>query len=228
MSDEEFLARWSRRKQEASARQAAPQVERDADLQAGARSPDAPQKAEHLEPDLSSLPPIEAIDATTDITAFLRKGIPPELTLAALRHAWSADPAIRDFVGLAENAWDFNDPNAMPGFGPLDYSPEQVEELVRRVVGGVRRAAECLPDALTEGAMPTERPPSFGNPSTRAPALPGRVPHRPLPDETICCEPSSAPAALQPLNVTPAKPQDLPMRRRTHGGALPQLDDQRP
>ena len=82
--------------------------------------------------DLSSLPPIESIDAATDITAFLRKGIPQELRHAALRRAWSADPAIRDFVGLAENAWDFNDPNAMPGFGPLDCSEAEVSALVDR------------------------------------------------------------------------------------------------
>jgi hypothetical protein len=30
-----------------------------------------------------------------------------------------ADPAVRDFVGLSENAWDFTDPNGVPGFGPL-------------------------------------------------------------------------------------------------------------
>lgn len=30
-----------------------------------------------------------------------------------------ADPVIRTYVGLAENAWDFNDPHAMAGFGPI-------------------------------------------------------------------------------------------------------------
>jgi hypothetical protein len=51
------------------------------------------------------------------------------LDLAALRNAWRADPNIRDFVGVAESQWDFNDPNAMPGFGPLealDYVPNVV------------------------------------------------------------------------------------------------------
>ena len=96
------------------------------------------------------MPPIESIDAATDITAFLRKGIPQELSRAALRRAWSADPAIRDFVGLAENAWDFNDPNAMPGFGPLDYSAEQVDALVRRILGGVVETAERLADPVED------------------------------------------------------------------------------
>ena len=35
------------------------------------------------------------------------------------------DPAIRDFVGLSENSWDFTDPNAMGGFGPLPDAPAQ-------------------------------------------------------------------------------------------------------
>ena len=53
--------------------------------------------------------------------------------------------------GFAENAWDFNDPNAMPGFGPLDCSAEQIDALVGRIVGGVRGAAESLTTAVADG-----------------------------------------------------------------------------
>jgi hypothetical protein len=31
-----------------------------------------------------------------------------------------ADPTIRDFIGLSENAWDFSSSNGLHGFGPLD------------------------------------------------------------------------------------------------------------
>src|SRR6476659_11089061 len=150
MSDEEFLARWSRRKREASAgnpasEPAEPMEARDPTPSSGsAEDPPTPDV------DLSSLPPIESIDGATDITAFLRRGIPQELSRAALRRAWTSDPAIRDFVGLAENAWDFNDPNAMPGFGPLDCSANQVDALVRRIVGGLVQAAEGLPVSPAE------------------------------------------------------------------------------
>ena len=116
MSDEEFLARWSRRKAEARTVVDAPQP---LPAQLEASNPALPGSGENVDDpefDLSSLPPIESITGVTDITAFLRKGIPAELSRAALRRAWAADPAIRDFIGLAENAWDFNDPNAMPGF----------------------------------------------------------------------------------------------------------------
>jgi hypothetical protein len=56
----------------------------------------------------TALPPLESIAAESDIRCFLAPGVPAELTRAALRHAWVADPAIRDFVGLSENAWDFD------------------------------------------------------------------------------------------------------------------------
>ena len=69
--------------------------------------------------DPATLPSIESITAGSDIRAFLQSGVPAELTKAALRRAWTTDPAIRDFIGMAENQWDFTDPTAMPGFGPL-------------------------------------------------------------------------------------------------------------
>jgi len=69
--------------------------------------------------DLASLPTLQSITAGTDIRSFLGSGVPVELTKAALRRAWVTDPAIRDFIGIAESQWDFNDPTAMPGFGPL-------------------------------------------------------------------------------------------------------------
>src|SRR5262245_31602247 len=53
--------------------------------------------------DLSTLPSLDSITAETDIRVFLQKGVPPHLTRAALRRAWSADPNIRDFIGIAEN-----------------------------------------------------------------------------------------------------------------------------
>src|SRR5438270_13518348 len=148
MSEEEFLARWSRRKREASS--GTPERTEPMEAHDPTSPPRAVEDPSNRGVDLSSLPPIESIDAVTDITAFLRKGIPQELSRAALRRAWSADPAIRDFVGLAENAWDFNDPNAMPGFGPLDCSAEQLKALADRVVGGVRQVTEKLADSLEE------------------------------------------------------------------------------
>src|SRR5467141_114877 len=69
--------------------------------------------------DPASLPALQSITVGTDIRSFLGSNVPVELTKAALRRAWVTDPAIRDFIGIAESQWDFNDPTAMPGFGPL-------------------------------------------------------------------------------------------------------------
>ncbi len=107
---------------------------RDEAPKAGAQDIAVQPAPETPEPefDPATLPPLESISSVSDITAFLRAGVPADLTRAALRRVWTADPAIRDFVGLAENAWDFTDPNAMPGFGPLEMTDE-----VRRMIAEV-------------------------------------------------------------------------------------------
>jgi hypothetical protein len=69
--------------------------------------------------DPSGLPSIDAITANTGVRGFLQSRVPAELARAALRQASTSDPAIRNFIGIAENQWDFNDPNAISGFGPL-------------------------------------------------------------------------------------------------------------
>jgi Protein of unknown function (DUF3306) len=91
--------------------------------------------------DVAQLPPLDSIGADTDITAFLHRDVPPDLTRAALRRAWTSDPTIKNFVGLVENGWDFNDPSAMSGFGPI--SAEEVARLAGKVI-------EALPEAVPE------------------------------------------------------------------------------
>jgi hypothetical protein len=215
MSDEQFLARWSRRKQEAAVADTAP--EETAEAHGSSLCKRAAAEPVPPETDLSNLPPIESIDAATDVTAFLREGIPQELSRAALRRAWSADPAIRDFVGLAENAWDFNDPNAMAGFGPLDYSAEQVDALVRRIVGGVLETGESLLNPLAETAENAARsaPAEAGSAQSSHPVKAITEP-RPL-DEFATAEMPSNSAASQPA----AANEETSLPRRTHGGALP-------
>lgn len=169
MSDEEFLSRWSRRKRAA---EISPESLTPAPVSSPPKKEDAGsavvsevESADEL--DLSALPPLDSITAATDVTGFLRKGVPLSLTREALRRAWLADPTIRDFVGLAENAWDFNDPNAMPGFGPLDHTPEQVRDLVARIFGNPQRvidgddtnsaAPQLQPDAVNTAEVESDK-----------------------------------------------------------------------
>jgi len=141
-----FLTRWSQRKW-AAAKGAVPEQNearlsvQDENSSTKEQRTATPSPAgsdpvpENQPVDLGSLPPIELISADTDITAFLRPGVPAELTRAALRRAWSTDPAIRDFVGLVENGWDFNDPQAMAGFGRIE--PGDVARLLSQKIGEV-------------------------------------------------------------------------------------------
>nr|WP_249782077.1 DUF3306 domain-containing protein [Bradyrhizobium sp. NBAIM14] len=78
------------------------------------------------------LPAVESISDRTDISAYLRCGVPKDLARAALRRAWTADPAIRDFIGIADNQWNFNDSDAMSGFGPLELTAPIWSRICRR------------------------------------------------------------------------------------------------
>jgi hypothetical protein len=215
MSDDQFLARWSRRKQEAKAPRVEPVLE--SAVKAPASAPSDCAAPEPLKTELPNLPPIESINAATDITAFLRKGIPQAVSRAALRRAWSADPAIRDFVGLAENAWDFNDPNAMPGFGALDYPAEQVDALVRRIVGGLVETAESAPNLAEAAEGGARSAPAKAGCARSSNSVKAITDPRPF-DEPAAGELRSSSAAPQPMTASGG----AAVPRRTHGGALPQ------
>jgi hypothetical protein len=219
MSDEEFLARWSRRKREAKVTADAPPQTQTAETP----NPAPPVVAENpvdAEVDLASLPPIDSITAATDVTAFLRHGIPQDLSRAALRRAWAADPAIRDFVGLAENAWDFNDPHAMPGFGPLDCSEEQLGALVDRIVGGVRGAADSLTTAIAEQKDTSESPDSDHELPLESRASEA-VADLSSAEGISSDQPPSLPAAVQPDAPQSVESDQAANRRHPHGSALP-------
>lgn len=98
---------------------------------------------------LETLPAIAAITATTDIRAFLKPGVPDMLKHAALRRAWATDLAIRDFVGIAENQWDFNKPQDIPGFGLLDPS-ENIQRLVPTISIDPSTKSENAPERQLE------------------------------------------------------------------------------
>ena len=159
---ENFVTRWSRRKREAAQEPEAATsgpapgtgVESERATQPVQKSdsacvaPNGAAGLPELPFDLASLPPIESITGASDIRAFLAPGVPSELTRAALRRVWTADPAIRDFVGLAENAWDFNAPGAIAGFGSLEMTDELRREVMRMVGKGLTSDGTIAPEAI--------------------------------------------------------------------------------
>lgn len=219
--DEEFLARWSRRKHEAKrGGQVGPQPLEAAKAQRAGPADGPLAEPAHPTVDLSSLPPIDSIDAATDIAVFLGNDIPLELRRAALRRAWTTDPAIRDFVGLAENAWDFNDPNAIPGFGSLDLLQAEVSRIVEPIVGGVQQVAVDLPE-IRAAAQSVEQSPGQESGSDRALAsMPATAGER-TPDETTITDLPSALVTPQPATSENGKCVETPTRHPAHGGALP-------
>jgi hypothetical protein len=139
--DKGFLARWSQRKQEA--KQPEPKEEAPAGESVESSDSSAPQ-SEDVTPefDLSTLPKLEELTGSTDITAFLRKGVPEHLRNAALQKSWALDPAIRNYVNPAlEYAYDWNAPGGVPGGGELGAGVD-VARLVSQIMG--EPAAETI------------------------------------------------------------------------------------
>jgi len=203
MSEREgFLSRWSRRKRAAS----------DPPPPAAPASQDAAPPADAAKQpafDPASLPPLESLTAESDFAAFLREEVPAALQRAALRRAWTLDPAIRDFVGPAEYAWDYNAPGGVPGFS-LDLGGD-VERLIAQAVG----LGEARPMDNT-----SEAPPPVAAAGT-ALAAPGDA--QPPLEHARGTSPDEAPnePALEAPPAPEAPVAVPPVARRRHGGALP-------
>ena len=233
MSDpENFLSRWSRRKREPEAEvpkppaAAAPESTAE-DGEAG----DTPVAAANAQPsaepafDPASLPPLDSITAESDISAFLKANVPSPLRLAALRRAWSADPAIRDFKGLADYDWDFTAPDSMRGFGNLE-SGTDVKKMLTQIFGEIPRTQEAaaqVPNAPEQIVQPQQE--SSG---------PAELTMEPAPPATVEDQSSTRNQSaenkvmLQREEVIAAQDKktesdDSPIkRRRSQGSALPQ------
>jgi hypothetical protein len=200
-ADESFFARWSRRKREV----AQPTPDQTKPETAGARPP-LPEKPAATPPeatapfDPASLPPIASMGANSDLSPFLAPDVPAELAQAALRQAWSADPAIRDFIGLSENAWDFIAPDGVPGFASM--APVEVRRLLAQALGETADAASARD--------PTELP--------REVQTAARTEDEGAPLQTSLAPPTQANVAAPQQE---SRERDLTSRPRRHGGALP-------
>jgi hypothetical protein len=230
-TSEGFLERWSRKKIDAAVE---PKAESDLAQPSlpEPRADDAPERpvgaATRAEFDLSSLPSLESITAVTDIRAFLGPGVPRELAVAALRRAWAADPAIRNFVGLAENAWDFTDPNAMPGFGALPDGYD-IKKLLAQVFGDRDPEADKLKSEPTAVAQAPEL--TTESVKSSAPVEATAAESQPPGEEALLANPrllSVEANLVQRDNIiashqsNPPIETEEPQARRQHGSALPQ------
>ena len=189
---EGFLSRWSRRKRAVVEGRAPEEAPPPAPLEA---KPEALPAEPEDEFDLTSLPPIESLTIESDFKAFLHRKVPLELRSAALRRAWSLDPAIRDFIGPADYAWDFNAPDGVPGFA-LELGGD---------------AMKLLSHALGLDA-PVPKP--AAEPQDEAPAMA----EAPAPEAPPAASSFSIAEAAPEAEASPEAPME---RLRRHGSALP-------
>jgi hypothetical protein len=200
-----FIRRWARLKRASdSSRQTVSTGETTAPSPHAEDTPDQTF-------DRASLPSLEQIVADTDIGAFLQSGVPADLTRAALRCAWVSDPAIRDFIGIAENQWDFNDPDAIPGFGVLpvaDGAPAGLTQILSKPGDIAEALSELPPSAELDRSRMTDP--------------------EPTPDKLCCADrtvsdpPAKADEAEAAAEQTRSLEQvEMSGNRRRHGSALP-------
>src|SRR5262245_48071524 len=218
-----FFSRWSRRKQEAGERTEKKEAAGNPPAEPVAKSEpggvaSAPETAPLPKLDGESLPPIESISAETDIAAFMRTSVPEALKRAALRRAWSSDPAIRDFVGLNENYWDAAGPDGIAGFGDLDANLD-VKRMVSELFGEVpREGASSEPSADRVADSST-------TPRTNQTEVPKQSQQHSAPTESLLQRNENAALQTQPAQAEQADAKKaVPEKKiaRRHGGAMPQ------
>lgn len=212
--DKGFLARWSQRKQEA--KQPEPKPDAPAPEAEPPASPAAAAEAEE-EFDLSSLPKLEEMTGSTDITGFLRKGVPEQLRNAALRQSWALDPAVRNYVNPAlEYAYDWNTPGGVPGSSELG-SGLDVARMVLQIMGD-GPAAESAAAAVKPEAEPGDPEPGLEN--VAAP-----VPEPGMPEEALRRSDDAGIAAARTVSAEALPPEESPVAPqqavRRHGSAKP-------
>lgn len=243
--DQGFLERWSRMKRTGKA----PAPAMPADQVAQQAQTDSPPplaggergRGEELEPfDLSKLPSLDELTADTDIRGFLDARVPAALRNAALRQMWTLDPAIRDFIEVAENQWNWNVPGGAPFYGPLEPGTD-IAALLAQATGAIRSVAKST------GEGPVHEHLTAGTPGS-----PTQIAAQANPPAELCAAQDQAgsrggdPSGVDVANAHDTDAKRLPARaptatpehvasqqhsepvledgqmvRRRHGGALP-------
>ncbi len=220
-----FLARWSQRKQEAKQPEPTPEAPAGESIESpGSPAPQGEDVTPEL--DLSTLPKLEELTGSTDITAFLRKGVPEHLRNAALQKSWALDPAIRNYVNPAlEYAYDWNTPGGVPGGGELGAGVD-VARLVSQIMG--EPAAESInfdANAGDKAARSSVAPPERDLPAKPQENLPAQSLRRsgePAAEtEAVPKAESDTGELAQADESQPARPVAPQQPVRRHGTAKP-------
>ena len=234
MAGDDFLSRWSRRKREVvqaevPEEQAMPAPQPEEEALPATVDEDRLEENALGDEAIAALPSLDSLTAETDLTQFLRAGVPQVLRNAALRRMWSIDPSIRDYLSEArEYAFDWHIPGAVPGTGPM-LPTDDIAGMVRDIFSGSKPHVGELPldeaaseDAkvdtpsliqadVAEEARIRERPAQ----ELEAPVVPTAIP---LPDGDAVGQVASETKATMNEMTRETAPRG---RMRRHGGAFP-------
>lgn len=222
-----FLSRWSQRKRAASLPDAtdepAPtEVENKASV-----APPAESEANE-EFDFSKLPKLEEINGTTDITDFLRKGVPESVRNAALRKSWALDPAIRNYVNPAlDYAYDWNTPGGVPGNSELAAGTD-IAKMVLQIMGSGSTEEAVAQPAEVDAALAHSDAPASSRSLPADAAV--RQPDPELGTQQVRLSPAAADIPFSASAMPPIVEHPLPDETsaaqqppRRHGSAKPSI-----
>ena len=202
-ADDSFLGRWSRRKR------AAERIE-DPVLPVSEPTPEPDAESEPVcltEEELAALPRVEDLTEGSDITGFLRAGVPRALKNAALRRIWMLTPAIRDYKNPAvDYAWDWNTPGGVPGDGCAP-SPERAAQMLHDLMSP--RAPVPKPEPTTVDDDPTQIDPEMAT-------KPAEIDSEHAPNAALSADAKIAEKGIESDGFLSSAPA-----RQRHGGALP-------
>ena len=142
-----FLTRWSRLMRGSGAALSG-------DLSSDGKVQGLPPSGEQA--GSTDLPPVDDLGGDSDYTVFMKEGVPGALRLAALRRAWTTDPAIARHRAPADYDWDFDAPGygrLRPGDVPAKLAHPLYEQITRAPATSEATAAESEPGSATRDGV---------------------------------------------------------------------------
>lgn len=197
---EGFLARWSRRKAQESEPEdrqpVAEEAQPETETETGA--PSTPESEAPAEP----LPDPETLGRDADWTRFLKRDVPAELRVKALRRLWRLDPVYANLDGLVDYAEDYNGPQ---------FTGKPVKTLFKVGRGmlvdtpaSAKPEAVDLPQASAADSI-AEGAPAAESPAAEGPAEEGTVAEGPA---APLAPADAAPESANPKTATPEPAQN--------------------
>jgi hypothetical protein len=203
-----FLSRWSQRKRAAEEEVS----EAEASQQSAPSGAEAAAEDDAIDP--KDLPDIDSLDAGSDYSVFLKKGVPAGLKRKALNKLWQTDPAFRTICMLDDYNLDYTDaamvvPNLKTLFqvGRGMVLPEEEEAAARAAAEAADKALEApqvAESAPGEAGSPTGAV-SDGSQTTAAPAPQSRP--KPLKPGTPRVQPAATRAPAGPGSAGASAPR---------------------